>query len=435
MPSIGLILAQAPPPPAQAATTGPDAATIFYVTILLIFVTAIVTTIATKWSRDKALKFFHGYHVTLERSRGQTSWGKLRVFPTGLELVFDHPYVDVRGIKKTSFLMYGQELDQQLLSVLRYHDELDETAQKHRRAQIQRTFNPGPLRRTMRGLRNLVNTLRDAFNAAVGAIVGQYQRLNPLAAPVLSQPGAGQNVTQLGQTLIGRVAANAYEPLLEQYIGRPVILDVADPLDPNNAMVQYAGYLADYTQQFMALFNVEHTTDHEVQITLPDVDHGDRMAPLPAPPPPGAAPPALPAPLTESHGLKVRIDGVRFRIQNTRAEPVVVRRLERSGFEPLAFGMVIPSNGMLDLPARDARGGKLILEILRCVDVVAPRKWATIRHAGEILDRRGLVEEFHLNQLPLVPKLLGTTRSNGSSDAPPQDQNQSPRSTADKVNA
>ena len=37
------------------------------------------------------------------------------------------------------------------------------------------------------------------------------------------------------KTLLGRFA-NAYEPLLEQYVGRPVILDVADPINPNNRM-------------------------------------------------------------------------------------------------------------------------------------------------------------------------------------------------------
>ena len=66
-----------------------------------------------------------------------------------------------------------------------------------------------------------------------------------------------------------------------------------------------------------------------------------------------------------------------------------------------------PPNGTLDLPARDARGGKLLCEIIRCLDVVAPRKYATVRHAGELTERRGLVDELHLNRLPLVPLVLG----------------------------
>jgi hypothetical protein len=400
----------AQPTPAQSAS---GASTIFYVTILFIFLTAIITAVATKWARDNCLKLFHHYHVTLERLRGQTSWGKLRVFSTGVEIVYDHPYVDHRGRRKTSYLMYQQELELQLLSVLRYHDELDEEQQKRRLQQVKKTFNPGPVRRFGRGVRNVVNTLRDAFNAAIGAVVGQYQRMNPGSMIAGSQ---GQSVTQIGQTLLGRFA-NAYEPLLEQYIGRSVILDVADPINPNNATVQYAGYLADYTQQFIAVFSVEHQAGQELSVALPDQEWGDPLPPLPGPPPPGAPAPVLPPPLKVEHELAVRVDGARVKVMNTRYEPVVVRRLEREGFEPHEMGMVIPPNGTLDLPARDARGGKLFVEVVRCLDVVAPRKYATVRHAGELSERRGIVDELHLARLPLVPIILRRNGGNGQTHA------------------
>ncbi|WP_428939629.1 hypothetical protein [Fontivita pretiosa] len=405
------LLAQAP----AAPNTGPSAATVLYLTLLFIFVTAIVTAVATKWSRDKCLKFFHRYHVTLERTRGQTIWGMLKVFSSGVEIVYDHPYIDPRGRKKTSFMIYQPELEQQLLSLLRYHDELDEQAQQRRRRQVHRTFNPGPMRRMWRGVRNFVNTLRDAFNAAIGAAVGQYQRMNPASAILTTQAGS---VTQIGQTLLGKFAGNAYEPLLEQYIGQPVILDVADPINPNNATVQYAGYLADYTQSFVAIFNVEHTTGEQIVLTLPDVERGEPLPPLPPPPPPGAPPPVLPPPLKLEHELAVRVDGYRMKIQNLRHDPVVVRRLEREGFEPLVLGMVIPPNGTLDLPARDARGGRLYIEIVRCLDVVAPRKFATVRHAGELVERRGFVDELeqNLDRLPLVPKLFRANNNSGQTN-------------------
>src|SRR3982751_962758 len=115
-----------------ADNVAPSAATILYVTLLFIFITAIITTVATKWSRDKCLKFFHRYHVTTERTRGQTIWGILQVFSSGIEVIYDHPFVDARGRKKTSYLLYGQEVEQQLLSVFRYHGELDATHQKLR---------------------------------------------------------------------------------------------------------------------------------------------------------------------------------------------------------------------------------------------------------------------------------------------------------------
>ena len=402
-PAALTVLAQTPPP------SGPSAATVFYVTLLFIFLTAIITTVVTKWARDKCLKFFNHYPVTLERTRGQTSWGRLKVFSSGIEIVYDHPYVDHRGRKKTSYMIYQQELEQQMLSLLRYHDELDEAHRASRVKQVKGTFNPGPLRRMWRSVRNFINTLRDAFNAAIGAVVGQYQKMNPANAVFSTQ---GQQVTAISQTLLGRFA-NAYEPLLEQYIGRPVILDVADPLNPNNATVQYAGYLADYTSQFIAVFSVEHQTADEIELALPEAEWGEPLPPLPGPPPPGAPPLALPPALKVEHDLAVRLDGPRVKVMNTRHEAVVVRRLERAGFEPLELGMVIPPNGTLDLPARDARGGKLCIEIVRCLDVVAPRKFATVRHAGELHERRGLVDELHLNRLPLVPLVLGRDGGNG----------------------
>jgi len=59
-----------PIPLAQAS--GPSAATLFYITLLIIFITAIITTVVAKWSRDKCLKFFRGYRITMERYRGAT---------------------------------------------------------------------------------------------------------------------------------------------------------------------------------------------------------------------------------------------------------------------------------------------------------------------------------------------------------------------------
>lgn len=413
-----LLLAQQPP--AGPVSSGTGAATIFYLTLLFIFLTAIITTVFTKRARDKCLKFLNGYHVTLERLRGQTIWGRLKVFSSGIEIVFDHPLVDDQGHKKTSFLIYAQEMDGQVLSLLRYEGELDARSQRRRLKQIHRTFNPGPLRRLWRGVRNFVNTLRDAFNAAIGTVVGQYQRLNPAASAVLVTQG--QSVTAIGQTLLGRFA-NAYEPLLEQYIGQPVILDVADPLDPNNVTVQYAGYLADYTQQFIAIFNVRHEPAEEVVLQLPNVQKGEELPAPPPAPPPGAPLPPLPAPLKEEHGVAVRVSGRRMQIQNTCQDPMVVERLEREGFEPLAIGAIIPAHGTLELPARDAAGAKLTIRVLRSLDVVAPRKYATVRHAGQLVDRRNLIDEFHLDQLPLVPLIL---RRPDSADAHSRDINDAP---------
>jgi hypothetical protein len=123
--------------------------------------------------------------------------------------------------------------------------------------------------------------------------------------------------------------------------------------------------------------------------------------------------PPLPPPEKVEHDLAIRIDGLRMKVQNTHFAPLVVRRLEREGYEPVEFGNVIPPSATFDLPGRDSRGGKLIVEPIRTLDVVVPRKYATIRHAGELIEHKGLVEELHIQQLPLVPKVWGKLRNGG----------------------
>jgi hypothetical protein len=67
--------------------------------------------------------------------------------------------------------------------------------------------------------------------------------------------------------------------------------------------------------------------------------------------------------------------------------------------------MILPVHATLDLPARDVRGGTLILEAVRCLDIVASRKFAAVRHAGELVERPGIADEFHLDQLPRIIRL------------------------------
>jgi hypothetical protein len=159
---------------------------------------------------------------------------------------------------------------------------------------------------------------------------------------------------------------------------------------------------------------VEHSSGEMVTLTLPDVEQGPPLPPLPMPPPPGVPLPPLPPPEKVEHELAVRVDGLRLKVQNTRHDPVIVQRLERDGYEPVEFGNVIPPMATFDLPARDARGGRLIVELVRMLDVVCPRKFASIRHGGELVERRGIVDELYLRQLPLVPKVLRKFNGSGN---------------------
>jgi hypothetical protein len=113
------------------------------------------------------------------------------------------------------------------------------------------------------------------------------------------------------------------------------------------------------------------------------------LPPLPPPPAPGAPAPMLPIALVKENGVEVRMDGARMKVQNARGELLAIVKLEKEGAEPQELGMILPPMGTLNLPARDARGGKLVCTVLRAVDIIAPRKFATVRHAGELVERAG----------------------------------------------
>ena len=72
------------------------------------------------------------------------------------------------------------------------------------------------------------------------------------------------------------LAANAYEPLLERYIGKPVVVEIVVPLLPGATpppvgmanTAEFPGYLVDYTQRFLAVFNVDHQPVETIEITV-----------------------------------------------------------------------------------------------------------------------------------------------------------------------
>lgn len=378
----------------------PKASDIFYISLLGIFLTGIVSALVNRLTRDKCLKLLHGYHVTLEKARGQSTWGTLKVFSSGMEVAFGHAYADHRGRKRTSLMVYEQEIDTSVLALLRYEGELDGRAAARRRRQVGRTFNPGPVRRLVRRVRSGINTLRDTSAQSISSVVGQYQKLNPTDVLVGS---GGAQVSQLGQTLLSRFN-NAYEPLLEQHIGQPVILEVADPVNSNTEVTEYTGYLAEYTQRFIAVFAVSAEVVSSHTLTLPDIGRGEYLPPLPPPPAPGSPRVELPPPLLEAGGVAVRVDGFRLRLYNTHHHAIVLRQFDRPGLDPYRLEMTIPPHGYLEMPAPLAKGATVRFDVVVGIDVVAPRKYATIRHAGETVARRGLFDamlDLHLGPLQL----------------------------------
>jgi hypothetical protein len=306
--------------------------------------------------KDKCLKLLDDYHVTYLAGGRRTIWGDLRVAGGGLELVYDAPYRTRRGLDKTTSLIFSDELNA-CVAVCRTVHGLTAKERRHRQTQIRRSFRPGPLRRLARWLRNAVNTMRDAFVKSLGLLTGQVAKTRAIGGVISSQKG---QVDELGATLVGTVG-NAYEQLLERHIGRPVVVELAHPAGADHPPVELPGYLVDYSDRFVAVFNVEQEPQEafELQVTEP----------------------------VHREGMKVDRAKEKLMLECQGEDALILRRMTFGGaVTDLAVTLVPGTAVQLTVPAEEPV--VLHLERTRHIDIVCPRSSARVRHGSDAAGSR-----------------------------------------------
>ncbi|MBB6430971.1 hypothetical protein [Algisphaera agarilytica] len=322
----------------------------FGLTIVLIFLVALVSVLVNQWRKDKCLKLLNRYHATYLNKNGRSMWGDLIVYSKGLELVFDASYESSHGIEKTSALIYPKQMED-CVAVARIAEGLSHRESRRRMKQIRRSFRPGPIRKTRRGFQNLVNTFRDAFSKALTAFIGQIAQ-HTQNDSISSNQG---HVQELGDDLLG-AAANAYEPLLERHIGQPVVAEVQYPNAPAGEKLDIPGYLVDYSDKFLAIFNVEHDPIDTHQLTI----DGE----------------------SEHEGFTASWVKGRFTLTCTGPDLIVLRSLHaKEVFAQPDATLICGTHLSLNLPGDTPP----TIEVTRTrrVDLVCSRELATIRFGGE----------------------------------------------------
>jgi hypothetical protein len=324
---------------------------VFWLTILLVFVVGIVAAFVRLLQKDKCLKLLHDYHVTCLAGGRQTIWGDLRVSSSGLELVYDAPYRTRRGLDKSTSLIFADELAA-CVAICRTVHGLTDLERRDRQSQIRRSFRPGPFRRLARWLRNVVNTIRDAFVKALGLAAGQVGRARPAGSAIASQKG---QIDHLGATLVGAVG-NAYEQLLERHIGRPVVLELAHPAGADRPALELPGYLVDYSDRFVAVFNVDHEPQEAFELEITDSMHRE--------------------------GVKIDRAGDKLGLTCEGEDALTLRRMTHRGtVTDLAVTLIPGTSLQLTVPAGEPV--VLDLERTRHIDIVCPRSSARVRHGSD----------------------------------------------------
>ena len=232
--------------PCMAAVAIPYTA----ITIIFIVLATGVAAFARKRSRDRCLRDFEQYMVTLEQTSGKTIWGRLRVENTGLELIYPERRRDADGHEEASYILYKYEFDN-ISAVVRFHDELNDVNRKRREVQLKRIYHPGLERRVRRRIRNVFRTVRDSVWEIVNVLISQAKK-----ATVAGKVAAGQDkyVSQMKQELVAS-AGTSFEPLLERYIGHKVVLEMAK----GDKIFEYCGVLKEYTAEFIEIMDVNYS--------------------------------------------------------------------------------------------------------------------------------------------------------------------------------
>ena len=231
-----------------------DAATI---TIIFIILSALVAVVLRKIKKDKCLKDFRDDIVTLELLNGQQYRGEMKMKSSGLQFNYPELIEGEYNLKFLSFLLYKNEFPD-IQAVVRYHRDLTEAGRELRKKDFQRTFQPSRWRRIRRSILNFLKIIKDAVIEIINMMTSHLSKTTPVGAAISSNDS---QVNKMKNEVYGLVETS-YEPLLEDYIGERVILE----LKRGNDWVKYNGVLKDYTAEFIELIDVDYAPEEKGKI-------------------------------------------------------------------------------------------------------------------------------------------------------------------------
>ncbi len=324
---------------------------LFWATIALIFLVTLAGALIRRVRRDECLRLFHDSHVTVLLPGRPALWGDLFVHSQGAHVVFDSPAGGPGLLAKSGALVYAEELAQ-TVAVCRTRFGLTDDELAAREKQLRRRVAPPLWRRAVRAAGNLVNLVRDAIVNTLGLLVGRITGKSPVAAAVKAQSG---RLSELGGSLVD-VVANAYEPLLERLIGKPVVLELRLPDGAPVPVMEFGGYLAEYNERFVAILNPEQELGEVFELASTES--------------------------VEDRGCRLEAGPDTVTVACTGDRAVVVRRIQ-AGEAEIDVGAVLLPGHRLSL--RRPGPGTVRIQAFHTgrLDLVGPRARARVRFSGD----------------------------------------------------
>jgi hypothetical protein len=318
----------------------------FIFTILVILAATLIGSYVRSSRKDRCLKDFHDYHVTVEMVTNRVMWGEMKLHPTGFELVY-RTDVEDEGHIETSFILYKDEFDD-IQAIYRYARDLTEELRERRARSMEKSFHPSVFRRLARSWRNFMSTATDSMGEALGFALGRVRGKKSIITDT-----SQTYITGLGKDLVGYVGTS-YDPLLEQYVGTRVVMEIVE----DDEVHEHVGVLKDYSADFLELLDVYFPMPQRVK--LEESVQCDVY-----------------------QKVMVTRDGAQLELRNLDDQPLYIERVMVDEKPQEVSAILAPGEAVtLQLGSPEAVA-VINLRVAVRLDIIVPRNHALIRHRAE----------------------------------------------------
>jgi len=319
----------------------------FFISIGLVFLLGLIGAYLRSMVRDRCLKSWDGFHITVERADGKVIWGVMHLEPSGMELSYLDTVQDEKHIEST-FLIYNSEY-KDIQAFYRYADKLSEWGKKQRARDVENSFHPGPLRRLGRKMRNFLSTATDSLNEVVGVVLGRVQKSG---SRFLTEKDTA-TLGKLSGQVIGQTGS-MYDPLLERYIGRRVVVELAEA----NEFHEHVGIFKNYSADFIELLEVQYPQRQTLPLTPEGTFQSERIA------------------ITSKDGA--------LEVSNNDSWPILVISLKDGDREEAINAVVDTGETIVLHPVVGSLcSPHLLVQAVQELDMIAPRSRCVVRHRAE----------------------------------------------------
>lgn len=322
----------------------------FIITLAVIILATLIGAYLRSAHKDRCLRDFDGYHITVERKNNRVIWGDMHLQATGFEMIYRSDVQDDDHME-TSYVLYKDEYDE-IQAIYRYARDLTEELQKQRARSVAKSLHPGIFRRSTRGLRNFLSTASDSFSEALTLTLGRVRRRGAALMNDTSQT----YIRGIGKDVIGYVGTS-YDALLEKFVGTRVVVEVVE----DNEVHEHVGMLKEYSADFLEVLDVYYPLPREVRLNGQDNHQiADRIA------------------ITFEEG--------HLRVHNMNDQPQYLERVIVAGQEMPLNAIVAGGEEVAIKIEGDNPPIMLHMRVALRLDMIVPRAHAMIRHRAERYD-------------------------------------------------